>query len=159
MPAAVVSHYAEMHLLAVHAGEIVAALGEPEGTSSSSGAGAAKSVLLAEALTGRGGSAHLIDISSQALEQTEQRLHGLQHVSVVGHWSTSRKDCRAVAARKEGSTMLVLLLGSNIGNFDPPAATVPGAHPRRLDPGDPLLGADLVKPERDLSSPTTIRWA
>ena len=49
--------------------------------------------------------------------------------------------------------MLVLLLGSNIGNFDPPAAhDVPrSAFARALAPGDLLLlGADLVKPERDL---------
>ncbi len=48
--------------------------------------------------------------------------------------------------------MLVLLLGSNIGNFDTPAAL---AFLRRirdvLQPGDLLLlGADLVKPEREL---------
>ena len=146
----------EMHLLAVHAGEIVAALGEPEGTIVELGCGSGeKLMLLAEALTGRGASAHvhLIDISSQALEQTEQRLHGLQHVSVVGHWSTYEEGLRrAVAARKEGSTMLVLLLGSNIGNFDPPAAMrFLGRIRAALDPGDLLLlGADLVKPERDL---------
>ncbi len=48
--------------------------------------------------------------------------------------------------------MLVLLLGSNIGNFDAPAAL---AFLRRirlaLRPADLLLlGADLIKPERDL---------
>jgi uncharacterized SAM-dependent methyltransferase len=48
--------------------------------------------------------------------------------------------------------MLVLLLGSNIGNFDTPEAL---AFLRRirgvLQPGDfLLLGADLVKPEREL---------
>jgi L-histidine N-alpha-methyltransferase len=48
--------------------------------------------------------------------------------------------------------VLVLLLGSNIGNFDPPAAqefmrAIRGA----LQPGDALLlGADLVKPEAAL---------
>jgi L-histidine Nalpha-methyltransferase len=48
--------------------------------------------------------------------------------------------------------MLVLLLGSNIGNFDPPAAAAFLERIRAaLDPGDLfLLGADLVKPERDL---------
>jgi L-histidine N-alpha-methyltransferase len=146
----------ELHLLAIHAGSIVAALGETEGTIVELGCGSGdKLMLLAEALTRRGASAHvhLIDISSQALEQTEQRLHGLQHVSVVGHWSTYEEGLRsAVAERREGSTMLVLLLGSNIGNFDPPAAArfierIRGA----LAPGDLLLlGADLVKPERDL---------
>mgnify|MGYP003694423487 CR=1 FL=1 len=58
--------------------------------------------------------------------------------------------------------MLVLLLGSNIGNFDAPAAheflrAIRGA----LAPGDALLlGADLVKPEaRAAAAPTTIRSA
>jgi L-histidine Nalpha-methyltransferase len=48
--------------------------------------------------------------------------------------------------------MLVLLLGSNIGNFDAPAADdFLGAIRAALAPGDALLlGADLVKPERML---------
>ena len=48
--------------------------------------------------------------------------------------------------------MLVLLLGSNIGNFDQPAAAQFLDRIRAtLAPGDLLLlGADLVKPERDL---------
>ena len=96
---------------------------------------------------------HLIDISSQALEQTEQRLNGLQHFSVVGHQSTYEEGLRrAVAAREDGNPLLVLLLGSNIGNFDTPAAASFLDRIRAaLSPGDLLLmGADLVKPERDL---------
>jgi uncharacterized SAM-dependent methyltransferase len=48
--------------------------------------------------------------------------------------------------------MLVLLLGSNIGNFDTPAAAAFLARIRAaLAPGDQLLlGADLVKPVNDL---------
>ena len=48
--------------------------------------------------------------------------------------------------------MLVLLLGSNIGNFDTPAAAAFLACIRSaLAPGDLLLlGADLVKPEAEL---------
>jgi L-histidine Nalpha-methyltransferase len=112
-------------------------------------------VLLADALERRGASAHvhLIDISSQALEQSEQRLNRLRHVSVVGHWSTYEEGLRAaVAARYPDSTILVLLLGSNIGNFDPPAAAQFLDRIRAtLSQGDLLLlGADLVKPERDL---------
>ena len=47
---------------------------------------------------------------------------------------------------------LVAFLGSNIGNFDPPgAAAFLGLIRAALQPGDYLLlGADLVKPERDL---------
>jgi L-histidine Nalpha-methyltransferase len=48
--------------------------------------------------------------------------------------------------------MFVLFLGSNIGNFDPPAAHDFLLEIRRaLRPGDALLlGADLVKPQREL---------
>jgi L-histidine N-alpha-methyltransferase len=114
-----------------------------------------KLVVLAEALQTGGGSArvHIIDISSQALEQTEQRLTRLQHVSVVGHQSTYEVGLRRAAeAREDNGPMLVLLLGSNIGNFDAPAALAFLRRIRQvLQPGDLLLlGADLVKPERDL---------
>jgi L-histidine N-alpha-methyltransferase len=114
-----------------------------------------KIVLLAEALQSRGASArvHLIDISSQALEQTEQRLTRLHHFSVVGHQSTYEEGLRrAAAARDDGSPVLVLFLGSNIGNFDSPAAARFLERIRAaLTPGDVmLLGADLVKPEREL---------
>ena len=146
----------ETDLLARHAGSVVAALGDGQGTIVELGCGSGeKIVLLAEALERRGASAHvhLIDISSQALEQSEQRLNRLRHVSVVGHWSTYEEGLRAaVAARHPDSTILVLLLGSNIGNFDPPAAAQFLDRIRAtLAQGDLLLlGADLVKPERDL---------
>lgn len=147
---------AEHRLLIAHAGEIVAAVGAEPSTIVELGCGSGeKLAVLAEALQAAGGSArvHIIDISSQALEQTEQRLTRLQHVSVVGHQSTYEVGLRRAAEAREGDgPMLVLLLGSNIGNFDTPAAL---AFLRRirhvLRPGDLLLlGADLVKPERDL---------
>jgi L-histidine Nalpha-methyltransferase len=144
----------EMRLLQKHGGEIVGALGD-DGTIVELGCGSGeKLVLLAEALTARGASAHvhLIDISTQALEQTEQRLNRLQHVSVVGHWSTYEEGLKTAVSMRHNGTMLVLLLGSNIGNFDRPAALRFLARIRAtLAPGDLLLlGADLVKPERDL---------
>ena len=145
----------EMRLLGAHADAIVSALGTEQGTIVELGCGSGeKLVLLAEALTTRGVTArvHLIDISSQALAQTEERLHRLQHVSVVGHWSTYEEGLRTAVASRRGGTMLVLLLGSNIGNFDRPAAA--GFLERiraALAPGDLLLlGADLIKPEHEL---------
>jgi dimethylhistidine N-methyltransferase len=148
---------AESRLLARFGSAIAEALGEDDGsTIVELGCGSGeKLMLLAEALQARGLSAHvhLIDISPQALEQTEQRLNGLRHFSVVGHQSTYEEGLRrAVRARDGARPLLVLLLGSNIGNFDTPAA---GAFLKRiggaLAPGDLLLlGADLVKPERDL---------
>ncbi len=112
-------------------------------------------MILAEALqsAGRHGRVHLIDISSQALEQSERTLGRLHHISVVGHRETYEVGLRHAATARDGDDpMLVLLLGSNIGNFDMPAAheflcAIRGA----LAPGDALLlGADLVKPVRDL---------
>src|SRR5438105_729459 len=147
---------AENRLLAAHADEVVSALGPEPCTVVELGCGSGeKLAVLAEALQAAGGSArvHIIDISSQALEQTEQRLTRLQHVSVVGHQSTYEVGLRQAArARDAQGSMLVLLLGSNIGNFDTPAAL---AFLRRirdvLEPGDfLLLGADLVKCEEDL---------
>ena len=152
---------AEHRLLEQHGGEIVERAfagrrlaASPTVVELGCGSGE-KIVLLAEALQTRGASArvHLIDISSQALEQTERRLTRLQHFSVVGHQSTYEEGLRrAAAARDAGSPVLVLFLGSNIGNFDTPAA---GAFLRRvraaLEPGDlMLLGTDLVKPEPEL---------
>ena len=148
---------AETRLLAKRSASIVEALGEEHGsTIVELGCGSGeKLMLLAEALQRRGQSAHvhLIDVSSQALEQTEQRLNGLNHFSVVGHQSTYEDGLRrAVAARDGSRPMLVLLLGSNIGNFDTPAASAFLARIRAaLAPGDLLLlGADLVKGEREL---------
>jgi dimethylhistidine N-methyltransferase len=147
---------AEHRLLIAHADEVVAALDAEPTTIVELGCGSGeKLAVLAEALQGAGGSArvHIIDISSQALEQTEQRLTRLEHVSVVGHQSTYEVGLRRAATARDGhGSMLVLLLGSNIGNFDAPAAL---AFLRRirdvLQPGDLLLlGADLVKDERQL---------
>src|SRR5690606_27438591 len=110
---------AETRLLAQQADAIVKALGDRDGaTIVELGCGSGeKLLLLAEAVQRHGVSArvHLIDVSPQALEQTEQRLNGLQHVSVVGHQSTYEEGLRrAVAARDGSRPMLVLLLGSNI---------------------------------------------
>lgn len=150
---------AEQALLERHAAAIVAricpdAVTRPLIVELGCGSGE-KMVILAEALqsAGRRGRIHLIDISPQALEQSERTLGRLRHISVVGHRETYEVGLRQAAAQRDtDDPMLVLLLGSNIGNFDPPAAhgflsAIRGA----LRPGDALLlGADLVKPEGDL---------
>jgi dimethylhistidine N-methyltransferase len=114
-----------------------------------------KIVILAEALQAAGAYArvHLIDISSQALEQSERTLGRLRHISVVGHRDTYEVGLRCAAGQRQSDDpMLVLLLGSNIGNFDTPAARqFLTAIRDALSPGDALLlGADLLKPEADL---------
>lgn len=114
-----------------------------------------KLVILAEAVQAAGGRGrvHLIDISSQAIEQSERTLGHLRHFSVVGHRDTYEVGLRQAASMRESADpMMVLLLGSNIGNFDTPAALAFLGNIRSaLAQGDfLLLGADLVKPERDL---------
>src|SRR6476659_7152426 len=96
---------AEHRLLGAHADEIVSALGPGSSTIVELGPGSGeKLAVLAEALQLSGAAArvHIIDISSQALEQTEQRLTRLQHVSVVGHQSTYEVGLRRAAAAREG---------------------------------------------------------
>jgi L-histidine Nalpha-methyltransferase len=95
----------------------------------------------------------LIDISPTALELSARTLGRLAQVSVVGHRAPYESGLRAAAARRPSQgAMLVLFLGSNIGNFHPAAAEVFLRDVRScLRPGDGfLLGADLVKPEAEL---------
>ena len=74
---------------------------------------------------------------------------------MLAHQRTYEEGLDAGVARRGRPTgaLLVLFLGSNIGNFDPPAARelLRAASARALRPGDALLlGTDLVKPEREL---------
>lgn len=146
---------AEARLLRRVAGEMVAELQDPL-TLVELGCGSGeKLAMIVEALGSRrrAVSVHLIDISSVALEHSERALGRLDYVSVVGHRATYEEGLRhASQERPARGTLLVLFLGSNIGNFDTPAAEGFLAEIRAaLRPGDALLlGADLVKPEKDL---------
>src|SRR5439155_23783827 len=92
---------------------------------------------------------HLVDVSAAACAGSMRALSGLEGVHIITHdapYGVGLAETRA-SANTNGRT-LVLFLGSNIGNFDPP-----GAHEflreirRTLHAGDCLLlGADLVKP-------------
>jgi dimethylhistidine N-methyltransferase len=94
-----------------------------------------------------------IEISRAALTQTERELRGIDAVSVVGFEREYLDGLGEVAQhRPQGVALLVLFLGSSIGNFDRPAGD---AFLRRvrahLRPGDRLLLAtDLVKPAAQL---------
>ena len=129
---------AESRLLARHAAEIVDEF--CGGTIVELGCGSGEKIaMLAEALQSRGGSAHvhLIDISSQALEQTEQRLTRLEHVSVVGHQSTyeeglapggrraHHRRSRAGAAARVEHRQLRYPRGTGFPRPDPSHACVP----------------------------------
>jgi dimethylhistidine N-methyltransferase len=146
---------AEGRLLSRFAAEMVAPVVDPV-TLCELGCGSGeKLAMIAEALRVRRRpvAVHLIDISPSALESSERTLGKIEYVSVVGHRATYEEGLRhAARERPPRGSMLVLFLGSNIGNFDPPASAGFLAEIRRsLRPGDGLLlGADLVKPEKDL---------
>ena len=94
---------------------------------------------------------HLVDVSSAALDLAARTLGVHDHVTVVPHQASYEAGLESLSRILAGRT-LVLFLGSNIGNFDRPGADEFLRTIRRaLAPGDALLiGADLVKPDRDL---------
>jgi L-histidine Nalpha-methyltransferase len=94
---------------------------------------------------------HLVDVSSAALDLATRTLSAHDNATVVPHRASYEAGLEAVSHGLTGRT-LVLFLGSNIGNFDPPgAAEFLRTIRRALAPGDALLvGADLVKEARDL---------
>jgi dimethylhistidine N-methyltransferase len=90
-----------------------------------------------------------IDISRAALVRLEQELAGIDSVSIVGFERAYLDGLLEVAARRETNEhLLVLFLGSTIGNFErlPGERFLREVH-RILWPGDALLlGTDLEKP-------------
>jgi dimethylhistidine N-methyltransferase len=95
---------------------------------------------------------HLVDVSPAALGQATRVLETIDRVAIVTH--EARYETGLVEATRPAApgATLVMFLGSNIGNFDPPGAeaflrTIRGV----MKAGDTLMiGADLVKAEREL---------
>lgn len=95
----------------------------------------------------------LVDISPEALVASTARLAkaGFRHVTAVrGTYEAGLAEIER--ERPKRGRALVLFLGSNVGNFEPPRAARFLKDVRSaLEPGDGLLlGADLVKPAKDL---------
>jgi L-histidine N-alpha-methyltransferase len=94
---------------------------------------------------------HLVDVSSSALESASRALDDRDHITIVTHQAEYEVGLAEATAGADlhgplGRT-LVLFLGSNIGNFDPPGADAFLRDIRAtLSRGDGLLiGADLVR--------------
>jgi dimethylhistidine N-methyltransferase len=90
-----------------------------------------------------------IEISAVALASCERELDDLAHVSILGFETEYLEGLsKAVAFRKPGDAVVVLFLGSSIGNFDRgPAEEFLRKIRATIEPGDTLLlGTDLVKP-------------
>ncbi len=90
-----------------------------------------------------------IEISPTALARCQSELGQIEYVSIVGFERPYLDGLLAAASgRRENEHLLVLFLGSTIGNFDRDAGERFLAEVRRvLYPGDAmLLGTDLEKP-------------
>lgn len=94
-----------------------------------------------------------VEISRSALEMCERELSDIDCISIVGFEREYLDGLLEVSAhRKRGQSLLVLFLGSTIGNFDRDAGLSFLRNIRQiLLPGDALLlGTDLEKPVTQL---------
>jgi dimethylhistidine N-methyltransferase len=141
---------ADERLLQRHAAEIVSHL-KPQVLVAELGSGSGKKTRwLLEALARHQCTTYCpIEISPTALARCESELGQIECVSIVGFERPYLDGLLAAAARRnENDNLLVLFLGSTIGNFDRDAAERFLTEVRRiLFPGDALLlGTDLEKP-------------
>jgi L-histidine N-alpha-methyltransferase len=140
---------ADARLLERHAAEIVGRLPSPVHVAELGSGSGKKTRWILEALARRQRTYYYpIEISASALAACEKEMNQIDLVSVVGYEKTFLDGLRAVAARREEhDRLLVLFLGSTIGNFDRGAGDLFLREVRRtLRPGDALLlGTDLQK--------------
>jgi L-histidine Nalpha-methyltransferase len=140
---------ADARLLRDHAQEIVDLLPSPIQVAELGSGSGKKTRWILEALSRRQRTYYYpIEISSSALAACEKELGQIDLVSVVGYEKPYLEGLRAVTQRRDqGEHLLVLFLGSTIGNFDRDAADSFLREVRStLREGDALLlGTDLEK--------------
>jgi dimethylhistidine N-methyltransferase len=138
---------ADERILIRHADEILASAGEVWRVAELGSGTGRKTRVILEAAARLGPVSYLpIDVSRAALERCEREMSGLAAVSVRALEMDYLDGLRAIEREGHGR-LLVLFLGSSIGNFDQAAALAFLRDVRAvLAPGDLLLlGADLVK--------------
>ena len=144
---------ADARLLKKHAGEIVKRLPSPVQVAELGSGSGKKTRWILEALARRQKTYYYpIEISPSALEASKKELGHIDLVSIVGYERPYLEGLRDVAkGRAEGDHLLVLFLGSTIGNFDRDASERFLRSVREiLRPGDALLlGTDLEKSVAD----------
>jgi L-histidine N-alpha-methyltransferase len=140
---------ADARLLQNHAREIVNRLPSPLQVAELGSGTGKKTRWILEALSQRQKTYYYpIEISPSALAACEKEMGQIDLVSVVGYEQPYLEGLRAVAGRREESDhLLVLFLGSTIGNFDRDMGRNFLRDMREiLLPGDALLlGTDLEK--------------
>jgi L-histidine Nalpha-methyltransferase len=140
---------ADTRLLKEYAEEIVGRLPSPLQVAELGSGSGKKTRWILEALSRRQKTFYYpIEISPHALAACEKELGRIDLVSIVGYEQPYLEGLRSVAGgRGEDGHLLVLFLGSTIGNFDRDAADKFLRELRAtLRPGDALLlGTDLEK--------------
>ena len=147
-------HRAGVRLFRRYSGDMVERLRPPVVVAELGSGSGKKTRYLLEALARRQAVTYYpIDISRAALERCRQELGQIDSVSIVGFERAYLDGLLEVAARRErGEQLLVLFLGSAIGNFERPAGEKFLREVRSiLQPRDALLLAtDLEKPVAQL---------
>ena len=145
---------ADERLLRRHSCDIVERLERPVAVAELGSGSGKKTRQILEALCRRQLTRYYpIEISPAALKMCERELSDIDCISILGFEREYLDGLLEVAAqRSAGQHLLVLFLGSTIGNFDRPAGLQFLAEVRRiLQPGDSLLlGTDLVKSSSQL---------
>lgn len=147
----------EKRILHRHSHAIASALPPDVVVAELGGGSGEKAAIVLEALSrqARRVDFHNIDISKAALELSKANLAATKNVVFHGHATDFETGLSHVEqSRSDEDTMLLLFLGSSIGNFDLPAAQGLLRRIRsHMRPGDLfLLGTDLVKPLERLIS-------
>ena len=111
---------ADERLLRRHADEIVDRLGGPVAVAELGSGSGKKTRWLLEAICRRQRTSYYpVEISRSALVMCERELRDIDRISIVGFEREYLDGLLEVAAyRKNGQRLLVLFLGSTIGNFD-----------------------------------------
>ncbi|HVB99204.1 MAG TPA: L-histidine N(alpha)-methyltransferase [Candidatus Dormibacteraeota bacterium] len=145
---------ADDRLLRVHAAEIVERVPSPLLVAELGSGTGKKTRWLLQALCRRQPTSYFpIEISRAALVMCRRQLSDIDSISILGFEREYLDGLDEVAkGRRDGQRILVLFLGSTIGNFDRPAGREFLRAVRRIiEPGDfLLLGTDLEKPTRQL---------
>lgn len=145
---------ADRRLLLRHTRDWIAAL-PPRCAVAELGSGSSKKTrIILEALVQRGPTTYMpIDISAAALQGCARELGDIRGLDIHGLHAEYLPGLQAASARRhDEGPLLVLFLGSTIGNFDRQAGEDFLASVRQqLRPGDLLfLSADMVKSEPQL---------
>jgi L-histidine N-alpha-methyltransferase len=145
---------ADLRLLSKYAGELVRRSGNLSViVELGSGSGEKVRTVLTELAKGRTIKYCPVDVSRAALERCQRQLDDIPGLRVVPIEDSYMEGLLSASKlRIPGTSLLVLFLGSSIGNFQPSAAEQFLTSVRqKLQPGDVfVLSTDLVKPIRQM---------